>query len=108
MREGRRRPSLAIAELLAAEAEATAMREGRRRPSLFRIRSRNRASQGTAMREGRRRPSLGIPAAGRLSTSYHRNEGGAPAPLVADGFPDSGKSKSDRNEGGAPAPLVAI
>ena len=37
------------------------------------------------MREGRRRPSLLPPTGTILTLTTRRNEGGAPAPLVADG-----------------------
>ena len=58
------------------------------------------------MREGRRRPSLGGNHGQRAAGGVARNEGGAPAPLVAMCAPPDITAPSTRNEGGAPAPLV--
>ena len=59
------------------------MREGRRRPSLDFQPAAMLAHQSAAMREGRRRPSLGDPQGAVPDCPLRRNEGGAPAPLVA-------------------------
>ena len=106
MREGRRRPSLGapsppvlvgvehrneggapaplVGECGASTCQPlpTAMREGRRRPSLGRTADIILETECTAMREGRRRPSLRLQGSVLPSRSNHRNEGGAPAPLV--------------------------
>ena len=58
------------------------------------------------MREGRRRPSLDPCPHGSNEERARRNEGGAPAPLVAAPSNKANNAAACRNEGGAPAPLV--
>ncbi len=83
MREGRQRPSLPAVGFRSVGVERTAMREGRQRPSLKEAARLPVFAVVTAMREGRQRPSLArLRTYGRCDRA-HRNEGGAPAPLVA-------------------------
>ena len=58
------------------------------------------------MREGRRRPSLILSTGSSSISGLSRNEGGAPAPLVAVHISKGTSRQRSRNEGGAPAPLV--
>ena len=88
MREGRRRPSLGAVPVLVFHQPPAAMREGRRRPSLERPLRNNELVGIAAMREGRRRPSLEPQRPDNRGIQGGRNEGGAPAPLVAGGYPD--------------------
>ena len=60
-----------------------AMREGRRRPSLLEEYLGRDFRPNAAMREGRRRPSLDYKRMKAEVRKASRNEGGAPAPLVA-------------------------
>ncbi len=106
MREGRRRPSLQHQRAHRRVHGLTAMREGRRRPSLFADGDRYYGATGHRNEGGAPAPLVG---AGRVCferTDYDRNEGGAPAPLVVVWWPECWPPSSDRNEGGAPAPLV--
>ena len=63
-----------------------AMREGPRRPSLLSGLVGSGEALGAAMREGRRRPSLQEDWRLLPGLEDGRNEGGAPAPLVARTF----------------------
>ena len=64
------------------------MREGRRRPSLGTTNTGGTAMNIAAMREGRRRPSLAFTLRMSDARNCRRNEGGAPAPLVANDIPE--------------------
>ena len=77
------RPSLGQIQPVMVYTISPAMREGRRRPSLGWETLAEAVERLAAMREGRRRPSLYTIPSGTLTGVKCRNEGGAPAPLVA-------------------------
>ena len=106
--EGRRRPSLIAALLLALIMRSSNFNEGRRRPSLIAAMPGMRAFASGHPNEGRRRPSLIAARYPPPPQERHRLQRGAPAPL-----PHCGRYNGDEpltiyaNEGRRRPSLIA-